>query len=122
MVIVPGQQCDASGAAQRRGVESIVFQAAARELLERRHMDRAAEGAAVPEPDVVDEDDHHIRCAVGSLDVVARRRFRVARVEGRDRFGLRLVNRQHGAIELDRLPELVGGDTAADHRHGGKSN
>ena len=100
VVIVPGQQRHARRAAQRRGVKAVVLQPAARQLLQRRHVDRPAERAAVPEADVVDQHDHDVGRARRRLHLEARRRLRVARVERGDRLGLRLVDRQHGAVEV----------------------
>ena len=112
MVVVAGQQRRAGRAAQRRGVKAVVLQPAGRQLLQRRHVDRPAEGAAVAEADVVDQHDHDVRRALRRLHLEARRRLRVARVERGDRLGLRLRDRQHGAVEfcVSSLRQGMGGE------------
>ena len=64
MVVVAGQQGRAGRAAERGRMEAVVLQAAGRQLLQRRHADGSAEGAAVAEADVVDQHDHDVGCAL----------------------------------------------------------
>ena len=102
MVIVARQQRGAGRTAQRRRVEAVVTQTAGSQLLQRRHLNGPAKGAAVAEADVVDQHDHDVGNALRRLHFEARRRLGVARVEQRDRLELRLRDRQHTAIDLGR--------------------
>ena len=60
MVVAPGEQRLAGRRADGGGVETIVLQAARRQLLQGRRLAGTAEGAGGPEPGVVNEDDQHV--------------------------------------------------------------
>ncbi len=91
--------------AQRRGVEVVEAQAGLGELVHGRRADGTAERAGPAEADVVDQHDHDIGRSLGRLDLEARRRLGVARVELGVGRSLGLRDRQHRAIELAlRLP------------------
>ena len=98
-VVVPsGLERVARRRAQRRRVEVVEAQAALREPVHRRRVDRPAERARPAEAHVVDQHDHDIGRAGWCLDLEPRRRLGVPRVEllvgRRFRFG----ERQHRAI------------------------
>ena len=61
VMVAAGQQRRAGRRAERRGVELVVAQPALRQPLERRHVDRPAEGARLAEAHVVDQHDEHVR-------------------------------------------------------------
>ncbi len=62
-------------------MEVVVAQAAFREPVERRRGDRSAEAAGRTEAEVVEQDDHHVRRALGRGHGEARRRLHGAGVE-----------------------------------------
>ena len=106
-VVVPaGQQRRARGGAQRRDMEPVVAQPTLRDTRVVRRLDRAAEGARVPEPGVVDEDQEDVR-----------RAFRRGRVSNEVPVGHRSVEGPIGdAIErLSADREAAAIDFA--HRH-----
>ena len=106
VVVPPGQQRRAGGGAQRRDVEPVVAQPSLRDTCVVRRLDRAAEGARVPEPGVVDEDQQDVRCA-----------FRCGRMRDEVPIRLRSVERPIGGA-VERLP--ADGEAAAidfAHRH-----
>ena len=90
VVIAARQERRPRRRAERRGMEAVVAQSAARELLQGRHADGPAESARVPESDVVDQDDDHVRRALRRLHLEARGRRRLARVD--------LGDRDHGRL------------------------
>ena len=100
MVVAARQQCRPRWRTERGRVEAVVAKPARRHLLERRHVDRAAEGAGVAEADVVDEDNHDVWGALRRLHFEASRRRRLARIDLGDGSGLRLGEREDGAIDL----------------------
>ena len=98
-------------------MELVVAQPFVGERLDRRHVDRAAEGARLAEPHVVDEDDQHVRRAFGRLDLETRRRRRVARIEFGVDGRLGLGDRQDRAVQTAALRERRRG--AEQERHWG---
>ena len=98
VVVVAGENGRACGRAQRGGVEAVVLQSVRRQLLERWHVDGAAEGAAVPEADVVDQYHQHVGGTLRRVHLEAGRRGGVARVQFGDGRGTRLTDGQHGAV------------------------
>ena len=102
VVIAAGQERGTRRAAERGRVEPIVAQSLRGHFFQRRHMDRAAEGAAVAETDVVDQHDYDIRRALGRLDLEARRRLGVPCIELVDDSRRRFVDRQDAAVEAVR--------------------
>ena len=108
VVVAAGEQRDPRRRAKRGRVELVVAQAVVGERLDRRHVDRPAECARLAEAHVVDEDDQHIRRALRRLNLEARRRLGVARVEfGVDR-NRRLGDREDRAVECVTLRERRG--------------
>ena len=89
-------------------------------LLTKIDQDRASnpEGAAVAKAEVVDQHDHDVGRALGSGHLESRRGLGVAGIERGDRRRLRLVNRQHRAIQC------VGGAGNAGYQEpeGGKDS
>ena len=67
VMIAAGEQRDAGRRTERGRVELVVAQAIVGERLDRRHMDRAAEGARLAEAHVVDQHDQDVRRASGAL-------------------------------------------------------
>ena len=100
VVVAAGEQGHARGAAQRGRVEAVVLQSVRRQLLQRGHVDRPAEGAGVAEADVVDQHDHHVRCALRRLHLEARRGLGLAGIEFGDRCQLGFGDRQDRPVEL----------------------
>ena len=91
--------------------------------VERLHADRSAERARLSESDVVEQNDHDVRRALGRRDGEARRRLRVAGGELRDRRRLGLGDRQHAAIELLRVGRSGGRQgESGNGRHQGKGS
>ena len=74
VMIAAGEQRAARRAAERRGVEAGVLQPVLGELVHVRRRHRPAERRAHAEADVVEQDEQHIRAALGRLD-----RLRIAR-------------------------------------------
>ena len=109
VMVAAGQQGRAGRRAERRGVELVVAQPALGHPLQRRHVDRPAEGAGLAEAHVVDQHDEHVRGLGRRLDLEPRRGLGVAGVERRDRRELRLGDRQDRAVELVRLLIVDGG-------------
>ena len=67
MVVAPGQQRGARGAAHRRGVEAAVAQAAPRQCVDVRRADGRAVAAEVGEADIVEQDHQDVGRARGRL-------------------------------------------------------
>jgi len=63
VVVAAGEQAGARRRAQRGGVEAVELEAVLRQPLGDRSVDRAAERARGREPDVVEQDDEHVRRA-----------------------------------------------------------
>ena len=60
VVVPPGEDARTGGRAQRRGVHVVVAQAARREAVQVRGLDRAPEAAELPEARVVQDDEQHV--------------------------------------------------------------
>ena len=90
LVIAPGQKRGARRRADRGRVERVVADALVRKPGERRRVDLAAEGRRLPEADIIDQDDEHVRCA--RLEV---RRLRAALVHGILQARRGLARRRH---------------------------
>jgi hypothetical protein len=73
MMVAAGEQRLPRRRAQRSGVQSGVLHAARGELLEIGRLARAAEGAARAETHVVDQNDQHVRRALGRPHIPDRR-------------------------------------------------
>src|SRR5262245_52434713 len=69
-MVAPGDQGSPGRRAERRGVELVVAQAAAGDAVESGRLDRAAEGAAGAEADVVGEDQEDVGRALGRFDTL----------------------------------------------------
>ncbi len=67
VVVAPRQQRRPGRRAERRDVEAVVAQPVLREPRVVRRLDRTAEGARVAEAGVVDQDEQHVRRALGRL-------------------------------------------------------
>src|SRR6266566_3779319 len=80
----------------------IITQASCRQLVECRHFARTAECAWLSEADVVEQNDDYVRRSLWSFHFKARRRLGIAGVKFRDRWRLRLGDREHGPINLLR--------------------
>ena len=106
--IAAGQERRARRGAKRRRVEIVETQAAGRQLVQSRHLDRAAEGARLAEADVVQQDYDDVRRALGRLHVETRGRTHIARAQLRDDRGLRLGDRQDRPVDLLRDRILAG--------------
>ena len=75
VVVAAGQQGHARRRAECRRVEAVVLEPLARETIERRHGNLAAERARVAEADVVDQKDDDVRRACRRLHLEPRRRL-----------------------------------------------
>ena len=105
VVVAAAQQRRPRRRAQRRRVEAVELQAARREPLRVRRRARPAERARRAEPDVVDQDDQHVRRARRRPQLLDRRERRV-RILGvvRHQPGARQVrDRQHLALHGVRV-------------------
>ena len=100
MVVATGQESHSRRRAECRGVEAVVLESLARETIERRHGNLAAECTRVTESDVVDQKDDDVRRALRRLHLESRGRLGVARVEFGGPRIIRLRDRKHGSIEL----------------------
>ena len=85
---------------QRRGVELIVHQALAGQLVEVGRFNDTAEGAGAAEAEIVQQDDHHVGRVLGRLDFEHRGRLGVARIQCRDRRVPRALDRQFCPVYL----------------------
>ncbi len=99
VVIVPGQQRHTRRAAKRGCMEAIVLKPAGRKPVERGHPDRPSKGAAVAETEIIDQHDDNVGRAGRRLYFEPWRRFGIACIEHRDRFGCWRRNGKHGAVE-----------------------
>ena len=114
MVVAAGQQRLTCRRAQRRGVEPIEFHASVRQPFRRRRVHRPTEGAARPEPAIVDQDDQHIGSAFRRPDIPDRRELgrRILRVVRGQTHVLDLGNGQDRPLNL-----CAHGRRALPHRH-----
>src|SRR5262249_61376953 len=75
-MVTPGDQGGSGWRAERRGMEVVVAEAAGGDAVERGRLDRAAEGAAGAEADVIGEDQEHVGRALGRLHTLGEIRDR----------------------------------------------
>src|SRR5437879_12221527 len=99
-MIATRQQRSASRRTKRSSMKTIVTQARARELFRRLHFAGATKGTRLPKPDVVEQNNNHIRCAFWRFDLKAWRCLSVTSVQFCNRRRLRLKHRQDGSIDL----------------------
>ena len=101
VMVAAGFQGGPGGRTQGGGMEIVVAQSVLRQAVEGRGTDRTAEGTRDAEPQVVDQDDHHVGSAGRGLDFKVSRRLYLARVELLVQRPLRLLDRQHRAIHFN---------------------
>jgi len=77
MVVAAAEHRSAGRGTQCRGVKPVVAQAAGGELLGVGGGTRATEGGRRPEPDVVEQHDQHVGCALGRQQRLDRRKVRL---------------------------------------------
>ena len=106
MAIAAGEQRHAAGRTQRRNFEIVVAQPGLGQTVQRRHLDRSAEGRCVAEAHVVEQDDDHVGRTFRRLHLEPRWRFRVLRIELRDRRMLRRRDGKQRAVHGGRVPFL----------------
>src|SRR5205814_3401404 len=83
-------------------MNAVISQAISSQLIQCRHLARAAKGARLSEPDIVEQNDDDIRCSLRGFNFKARRRLGITSVKFRDGWRLWLGNRQHSSINLLR--------------------
>ena len=78
----------------------VITKASRCQLIQRWHFARATKRARLSEADVIEQNNDDIRRSLRRLNLKARRRLRIARIELSDSWWLRLGDRQDGPIDL----------------------
>src|SRR5882724_4236822 len=80
----------------------VITKASRRQLIQCWHLARTTKRAGLSEADIIEQHNDDIRRSLRRLNLKTRRRLRIARVQLRDSWWLRLGYREHGPIDLLR--------------------